>query len=263
MALVDSHCHIDGPDFEGDFSDMLNRATEAGVRAMLCVGTGSVIDGEVERAVEVARRNSNIYASVGVHPHDAKTYNDEVEGRLCELAGDSKVVAWGEIGLDYHYDHSPRDVQKAVFKRQLEKAIEYDLPVIIHSREAEEDTVELLESAAKAGDLRGVMHCFGGTAEAALRFLDLGFYISFAGNVTFKKAEQLREAAKVVPLERMMVETDCPYMSPEPVRGGRNEPSRVVHTAKFLAELLSVDLKRFERETTANFEQLFRVVISE
>ncbi len=263
MALVDSHCHIDGPEFEIDFHEMLERCSEAGVRAMLCVGTGNVVEGEVERAVEVARRNPNIYASVGVHPHDAKTYDEEVERRLCVLAGEPKVIAWGEIGLDYHYDLSPRDVQKDVFRRQLEKAVEHRLPVIIHSREAEEDTVEILGSVARDGGLRGVMHCFGGSAEAARRFLDIGFYISFAGNVTFKKAEQLREAARIVPLERMMVETDCPYMSPEPVRGGRNEPSHVAHTARFLAELLSIDRNRFEKETTANFERLFGVVISE
>jgi TatD DNase family protein len=263
MSLVDSHCHIDGPEFEGDFTEMLQRSSEAGVRAMLCVGTGNVIEGEVERAVELARRTPNVYAAVGVHPHDAKLYDDVVERRLCELADEEKVVAWGEIGLDYHYDNSPRDVQRAVFARQLERAMEWNLPVIIHSRDAEEDTVEILQSATKLGDLRGVMHCFGGDATAAKTFLDLGFYISFAGNVTFKKAEKLREAARVVPLKRMLVETDCPYMSPEPVRGGRNEPSHMVHTARLLAELLAVDQGRFESEKTANFERLFGVSISE
>jgi TatD DNase family protein len=262
MALIDSHCHIDGPEFHEDFGEMLNRASQAGVKAMLCVGTGDVMNGEVGRAVEVANAHPNIYASVGVHPHDAKIYNDEVERRLVELARNSKVVAWGEIGLDYHYDHSPRDVQRSVFKRQLEKAVEEKLPVIIHTRDAEEDTIEILESFRRENDVQGVMHCFGGSPEAARRYIDLGFYISFAGNVTFKKAGPLREAAKIVPLDRLLVETDCPYMSPEPLRGRRNEPSHVVHTARLLADIMAVDSERLEEATTENFQRLFAVEIT-
>lgn len=262
MSLVDSHCHIDGPEFSEDLVGVLDRSSEAGVKAMLCVGTGDVMKGEVERAVKVARVNRNVYAAVGVHPHDASTYDEEVEKRLCELADDPKVVAWGEIGLDYHYDHSPRDIQQKVFKRQLQLAIDRSLPVIIHTRDAEEDTISILESFRGEPRLRGVMHCFGGSLSGAKAYLDLGFLISFAGNVTFKKAEALREVAKAVPVERMLVETDCPYMSPEPLRGRRNEPSHVVHTANVLAGLHSMEPDELGRITTRNFEKLFGVSVN-
>lgn len=261
MSLVDSHCHIDGPEFSEDFAGVLDRSSVAGVKAMLCVGTGDVLQGEVERAVNVARANPHVYAAVGVHPHDASTYSDLVEERLCELADDPKVVAWGEIGLDYHYDNSPRDIQRDVFERQLVMAIEKDLPVIIHTRDAEEDTIRLLESFRGESRLRGVMHCFGGSLSGARAYMDLGFLISFAGNVTFKKAEALREVAKSVPVECMLVETDCPFMSPEPLRGRRNEPSHLVHTASVLASLHSMGTDELGRITTRNFEKLFGVSV--
>jgi len=259
--LVDSHCHIDGSEFLEDLDAVLQRANESGVRAMLCVGTGNVKSGEVQRAVDVARKYPNIFASVGVHPHDAAQYDDEVDCELNRLAADENVIAWGEIGLDYHYDHSPRDVQREVFRKQIENAIRNSLPIIVHTREAEEDTIEILRSYGIASGLRGVMHCFSGSENAARIFLDLGFFISFAGNVTFKKAQELREVAKTVPLERMLVETDCPYMSPEPLRGRRNEPSHVVHTARLLSEITGVSEDRFADVTTSNFERLFNVAL--
>jgi len=167
------------------------------------------------------------------------------------------VIAWGEIGLDFYYDHSPRDVQREVFVRQIEKARELDLPVIIHSRDADDETVEILTGEYERGSFRGIMHCFGGTAQMAERLLEIGFLISFAGNVTFKKAENLREAARVVPLERLLIETDCPFLTPVPLRGRRNEPAFVAHTAHFLAELYGVETERLAERTARNFLEFF------
>ncbi|MBX3244967.1 MAG: TatD family hydrolase, partial [Acidobacteria bacterium] len=235
------------------------------VAAMLNVGTGDPHTGEIARAVEVAERYDNVFASVGVHPHDAKLYDDKAEEHLIGLVkGSDKVVAWGEIGLDYYYDHSPRDIQQEVFRRQIQMAKGLGLPIIIHTRDADDDTVSLLkeEYSEKNEMSPGVMHCFGGSAEMAKECLELGFYISFAGNVTFKKAENLREAAKVVPLERLLVETDCPYLTPVPFRGKRNEPSYVVHTANFLAEFYGIEFEELARQTTKNFLDLFKIKLT-
>ena len=289
MTLIDSHCHIDGPQFDEDRDDVVRRAREAGVAVMLNVGTGNPHSDDFRRAVRVAESYENVWASVGVHPHDAKLYDDRAEEHLLELArGSEKVIAWGEIGLDYYYDHSPRDVQRDVFRRQIRLAKELDLPIIVHSRDANDDTVEILKEEnslqAKANGLEltansfgaeknsrkplalshkpGVMHCFGGTPEMALALIEVGFYISFAGNVTFKKAEELREAARVVPLDRLLVETDCPFLTPVPHRGKRNEPAMVVHTAQFLAELKGVEFDVLARQTTENFSRLFGVDLS-
>jgi len=286
VQLVDSHCHIDGPQFDEDRDAVVERAKEAGVAAMLNVGTGDPHSGEIARAVAVAEKYDNVFAAVGVHPHDAKLYDDDAEAHLIELARSSeKVIAWGEIGLDYYYDHSPRDVQREVFRRQIRKAIELGLPVIIHSRDADDETVEILTNefgrswgtpvpicakhesdlAGGTGDadksvrVPGVMHCFGGDARMAKVLLEVGFYISFAGNITFKKADKLREAARIVPLDRLLVETDCPYLTPVPFRGKRNEPAMVVHTAKFLADLYGVSFETVAERTTQNFLDLFGV----
>src|SRR5215212_711491 len=194
--FVDSHAHIDGEEFDADRDEVVERARAAGVRAILNVGTGDPHSGSLERAVRVAEEFEGVYAAAGVHPHDARLYDDEAERRLLEvLRGSERVVALGEIGLDYHYDNSPRGVQQEVFRRQLRLAREEGLPVIIHSREADEETVEILrtEYAGAAGG--GVMHCFGGGRKMAEDVLALGFHISFAGNVTFKKADALREVA--------------------------------------------------------------------
>lgn len=261
MTLIDSHCHIDGEQFDDDRDEVVRRAHEAGVSAMLTVGTGDPHTDDFRRAVAVAERYDNVYASVGVHPHDAKLYDDAAEAHLTELATSSdKVIAWGEIGLDFYYDHSPRDVQKTVFRRQIRKARELNLPIIIHSRDANDDTVTILcEECSHDGFRGGIMHCFGGTAEMAEALMAIGFLISFAGNVTFKKAENLRDAARVVPLDKLLVETDCPFLTPVPFRGKRNEPAFVVHTAKFLAELYGVEPDELARQTTNNFTSLFRI----
>lgn len=264
MNFVDSHCHIDGEQFDADRDEVVGRAKDAGVKIMLTVGTGNPHDGEIERAVKCAEKYANVYASVGVHPHDAKLYDNAAEAHLIELAKRVKVVAWGEIGLDYFYDHSPRDVQREVFRRQIRTAKELDLPVIIHSREADDETVEILtdEYGVTLGR-GGVLHCFGGSAEMAKTMLDIGFYVSFAGNVTFKKAENLREAAKIVPFERLLIETDCPFLAPVPNRGKRNEPSFVVHTAQFLANFYGIELEKLANQTTQNFLEFFKIELKE
>jgi len=262
--FVDSHAHIDGAEFDADRDEVVERAREAGVVAILNVGTGDPHGGELERAVEVAGRYEGVYASVGVHPHDARLFDERAAGRVRELARASeRVIAWGEIGLDYHYDNSPREVQREVFARQLRMARELNLPVIIHSREADDETVEILRAEWQGASRGGIMHCFGGGYEMAASVLELGFMISFAGNVTFKKAEALREVARCIPLERMLVETDCPFLTPVPFRGRRNEPARVVETARCLAELRGVEPEEFGRVTTGNFLRFFNLPAAE
>ena len=265
MILIDSHCHIDGSRFDEDREEVIARALGAGVGAMLNVGTGSPSDNSFERTVELAENNPSVFAAVGVHPHDALTYCPEFEERLIKLVRSSeKVIAWGEIGLDYYYDHSPQDVQREVFRRQIHVARDLELPIIIHSRDANEDTVKILsDECSQEGFRGGIMHCFGGTPEMAQALLPLGFLISFAGNVTFKNAVDLREAALVVPLEKLLVETDCPYLTPVPHRGKRNEPVRVFDTARFLAELFEENVESIAECTTRNFLEFFRVELPE
>ena len=261
--FVDSHAHIDGEEFDADRVGVVERARAAGVRAILNVGTGDPHGGNFERAIALAEEFEGVYAAAGVHPHDARLYDEEAERRLLEvLGGSARVVALGEIGLDYHYDNSPREVQREVFARQLRLAKKAGLPVIIHSREADEETVEILRDAYAGAPRGGVMHCFGGGPKMAEDVLALGFHVSFAGNVTFKKADALREVARAVPLERLLVETDCPYLSPVPFRGRRNEPAHVVETARFLAEMRGVPAEEFGRATSENFARLFGVELA-
>jgi TatD DNase family protein len=256
--FVDSHAHIDGEEYDEDRRAVVERARACGVRAILNVGTGDPRSGAFERAVRVAEQFDDVFAAVGVHPHDAKLFDDQAEERLKRLAGESsRVIAWGEIGLDYHYDHSPRDLQGEVFRRQLEIARSLDLPVIIHSREADDETVCILREGMKDSKMRGIMHCFGGSLKMALSVLELGFMISFAGNVTFKKAEDLRSVARRIPLERLLVETDCPFLTPVPFRGRRNEPARVREVAEGLAALHGVTTEEMGRITTENFSRFF------
>lgn len=265
MIFADSHCHVDGAEFDADREEVLKRAEDAGVRTMLVVGTGEPDSGNFERAVELAEKNKNIFASLGVHPHDARTFDERAENYLIDLAKSSKkIVAWGEIGLDFYYDNSPREIQSQVFRRQIRIAGELNLPIIIHSRAANEETVEILsEECARENFRGGVMHCFGGTAQMAEKLMNAGFLISFAGNVTFKKAENLREAARVVPLEKLLIETDAPYLAPVPFRGKRNEPAFVVETAKFLADFYKVELEVLANQTTRNFLDFFNLNLAE
>lgn len=258
MTFIDSHCHIDGPEYDADREEVIARALDAGVTAMLNVGTGDPHSGAFERAAELAEKHSEIYAAVGVHPHDAKLFDDQAEQVLLSLVRKSKrVIAWGEIGLDYHYDHSPREVQREVFRRQLRLAREQNLPVVIHSREADDDTISILSEELTGYERGGVLHCFGGSLAMAQSAIELGFFISFAGNLTFKKAEDLREVAGQLSLDRLLIETDCPYLTPVPFRGKRNEPARVVETARCLATLHGKELEAIGRITSENFSNLF------
>lgn len=260
MPFIDSHCHIDGAEYDADRLEVIARAKEAGVETMLNVGTGDPHSGAFERAVALAARHPEIFCAIGVHPHDAKLFDDVAEKRLIDLANQSeKVVAWGEIGLDYHYDHSPREVQREVFRRQLRIAVELNVPVVIHSRDADKDTIDILREEDVPCERAGMLHCFGGSLRMAQDAIELGFFISFAGNLTFKKAEDLRDTARQLPLDRLLIETDCPYLTPVPFRGKRNEPARVVETAKCLAELRSKSLDEVGQITSKNFERLFRV----
>lgn len=258
--FVDSHCHIDGPEYDVDRVEVIERAREAGVTTMLNVGTGDPHSGMFERAVALAEQHREVYCAIGIHPHDAKLFDEAAQQRLIGLAKQStRVVAWGEIGLDYHYDHSPREVQREVFRRQLVIARELNLPVVIHSRAADDDTIAILREELSGYSRAGVLHCFGGSLQMAEQALELGFFISFAGNLTFKKADDLRAIARTLPLERLLVETDCPYLTPVPFRGKRNEPARVVETAKFLAELKDVTPEEVGNVTSENFARLFGV----
>lgn len=263
MIFVDSHCHIDGPEFDVDRDEVVQRALDVGVRLMLNVATGDPHSDDMRRGVAVAERYPNVYAAAGVHPHDAKLYDEAAEAHITELVQSSeKVIAWGEIGLDFHYDHSPRDVQKDVFRRQIRAARKVDVPVIIHSRSANDETVQILKEECAGDDFRGgIMHCFGGTLEMVQAVVPLGFLISWAGNVTFKNAGDLRAVAEIMQLNRMLVETDSPFLTPEPHRGKRNEPAMVVETAKFLADFTDVEIESFANQTTQNFLDFFNLKI--
>jgi TatD DNase family protein len=260
---IDSHAHIDGPEYKSDRVEVIQRARDAGVRAILNVGTGDPHSGALERAVELAARHNDVYAALGTHPHDARLFDDRAEERIQGLIKESsRVIAWGEIGLDYHYDNSPRDVQRQVFRRQLALARDANLPVIIHTREAEEDTVEILRAEWNDPALRGIMHCFSGSLSLAQATLDLGFLISFAGVLTFKNAGDLREVAAHVPLDRLLIETDCPYLSPVPFRGRRNEPAYVLEVARVLATIHGRAPEDIGRITGSNFTELFQLSIN-
>ena len=250
--FVDSHAHIDGPEFDHDRDSVIQRALDAGVHTILNVGTGDPHGDAFNRAVALGESHESIYTAIGTHPHDARLYNDTAEAKTKTLiASSAKVVAWGEIGLDFHYDNSPRDVQMEVFEKQLRAAADCELPVIIHTREAESETIEILSN--NLPPRRGVFHCFSSSMELAQNALALDFFISFSGIVTFKKAEELRQVAAIVPLDRLLIETDCPFLSPIPFRGKRNEPAHVVEVAKCLAELHGVDLQEIARVTAENF----------
>ena len=252
MKLVDSHCHLDDPKFDADREQVIARARAAGVERMMAIGTGSGPP-DLEAGIRLAERFPFVLATVGVHPHDAAKASDEIFVRLRDLTAHPKVAAIGEIGLDYHYDFSPRDVQRAVFRRQLEMAAETGKPVVIHTREAWPDTMAMLR---ESGTTAGIMHCFTGNAAQAAEALDLGFHLSFGGVLTFPKADDVREAARLTPEDRLLVETDCPYLAPAPHRGKRNEPAFVVETVRRLAEVRGSTPDEIAALTTANFERL-------
>lgn len=261
MGLVDSHCHLDGPRFTEDREAVIGRALEAGVERMLSIGSG---DGppDLEAAIRIAERYAPVWATVGVHPHDAEKATEATFRELEALLRHPKVVGLGEIGLDYHYDHSPREAQRAVFRDQLAVARAAGVPVIIHTREAWDDTFAILEEHWAPAGLPGIMHCFSGGVAEAERSMSMGFRISIAGVVTFPRSEELRQVARVVPDERLLVETDSPYLAPVPYRGKRNEPAFVVETAKCVALQRGASYEDVCRVTASNFDRLFPAAAS-
>ena len=257
--LIDTHTHLDDPRYNDDREVVIVRAREAGVEAFITIGCDRSTS---HAAVALAERHSFVYASIGVHPHEVKHINDGWYDDFRRLAQNKNVVAYGEIGLDYHYNHSSPKEQRERFREQLQLARELRLPVIIHTREAQEDTINILKEE-NASEVGGVFHCFSGDAQLAKDALDLGFYLSFSGILTFQNATMLREIAKNTPLDRVLVETDCPYLTPAPYRGKRNEPAYVSFVAKQLAAIHAdgsdLSIGQIERITSENAKRLFKI----
>lgn len=265
--FIDSHAHLDGPRFAEDRGEVLRRARVAGVEAILLIGSGDG-PGTLDCAIRLVEEFSSpacpeLYATVGVHPHEAEKVRESDYAELARLAQHGRVVGWGEIGLDYFYDHSPREVQQQVFTRQMELARAAGKPIIIHCRPSQasdnawQDCLALVRKHWAASGQPGVLHCFTGEWEHAQAALEMGFYISIAGNVTFPKAENIRDAARRVPADRLLVETDSPYLAPVPHRGQRNEPAFVSETARYVAGLRGVSEQELATTTAANFRRLF------
>ena len=252
----DTHAHLDDARFDGDREALLERMRAEGIDPCMTVGANMEMN---EKAVALAQRYpGTLYAAVGIHPNDAPELTEEALGRLRAWAKLPCVKAWGEIGLDYHYDDVPREVQKEAFLRQLDEALAADLPVILHIREAHGDALELLRG--RRGRLpRGVTHCYSGSWESAREYMDLGFAISFTGSVTFQNAKRLAEVSDKIPLDRLLIETDCPYMAPVPLRGTRNDPCNVKLVAKFLADRRGMDVEELARITAENGKRLFSI----
>jgi len=257
--FIDSHAHIEGSEFDPDRAAVIQRALDAGVQTIVCVGNGEVATDSHTAAFQLADEHDFIYTTVGVHPHEARLLDDELSAKLLDLSKHPKVIAWGEIGLDYHYDNSPRDIQRDAFRKQLRMARDRNLQVSIHTREAEDDTLAILDQEWKETGLGGVIHCFTGTRRFAEEAVQLGFLISFSGVITFKKADDLRASARELPLSKILIETDAPFLAPVPYRGRRNEPAFVVETARAIAELRGIEPADVGAATSENFRLLFKV----
>ncbi|MEE8516932.1 MAG: TatD family hydrolase [Alphaproteobacteria bacterium] len=255
--LVDSHCHLDFPDFESELEAVIARARQADIGLMLTICTKI---SEFAHIRAIAEGHDDIFCTVGIHPHEAANEPEVDTARIVELTDHPKVVGIGETGLDYHYENSPRDRQQHVFRTHIDAARMSGLPLIVHCRDADEDMVSMLADAHREGPFTGLIHCFSASPEVAEKALKIGFYISFSGIVTFKNAEGVRDVARTVPLDRMLVETDAPYLAPVPKRGKRNEPAFVNHTATYLAELLGLAPADFYRLSSDNFFRLFSKV---
>ncbi len=253
--LFDTHTHVNADEFGEDRSEVIQRAREAGVSRMVVVGFDRPM---ITKAMALVEEYEDLYAAVGWHPVDAVDMQAEDLEWIESLTHHPKVVALGEMGLDYHWDKSPAEVQKNVFIQQIELAKQVDLPIIIHNRDATEDVLSILEKES-ADQVGGIMHCFSADWDAAKRALDLGFYISFGGPVTFKNAKETKEVAAKIPLDRLLVETDCPYLSPHPFRGKRNEPARVKLVAEEIAELKGMSFESLSSITTQNANRLFKL----
>jgi TatD DNase family protein len=256
MNLTDSHAHVDVSDFDADRDAMLERARTAGVSTILAIGNGPELE-KLGAAVSYAEQHDWIYAAAGIHPHEAKHATDAHYDELQRLARTPRVIAWGEIGLDYHYDHSPREIQAQVFRRQLELAHTAKKPVIIHCREAWPDCLKILDQDWKSSGLGGIFHCFAGTPEEAREGMEMGFMVSFAGNVTYPKAQNLRDAAREIPLDKLLIETDSPFLAPQLHRGRRNEPAYVAEVARTIANVRNLPPPELAERTSANFHRFF------
>jgi len=259
---IDSHAHLDDAGFNADREAVIERARAAGLRYILAVGGGTGPD-NLEAPVALAEHHDWIFATVGIHPHDARHFSDHHTEQISKLAQHPRVVGVGEIGLDYHYDNSPREIQKVVFIKQLELARQARLPVIIHCRESWPHLTKIVEEHWKSSGLGGILHCFSGSSQDAARFLDWGFQVSFAGNVTYKKADDLREVARAIPLDHLLIETDSPYLAPVPYRGKRNEPALVIEAARTLATLRRLSPEEFGEIVVRNFERFFDLASQE
>jgi len=252
--LVDSHCHLDFPDFTGELDDVVARAENAGIGYMLTICTHVT---KFDQVRDVAARYDNMWCTVGIHPHNAEKEPETSAETLIDMADDPKVIGIGETGLDFFYEHSPRARQEASFRAHIQASRETGLPVIVHTRDADDDMTRILRDEHGQGAFPGVIHCFSSGRDMAEAALDLGLYISISGIVTFKTADELRDTVKDVPLERLLVETDAPYLAPVPKRGKRNEPAFTAFTARQVAEIKGVDLSDLARATTDNFFTLF------
>jgi TatD DNase family protein len=265
--FIDSHAHLEMEQFDADREAMIERALEAGIEKIVAIGSGTG-PGSLDCGIQLAERYEFIYATIGIHPHEAKLATDADFQELEQLAQRPKVIAWGEIGLDYYYDQSPRELQQQVFQRQMELARTAKLPIVIHCRPSDksenawDDCLRMLEQYWESDGLGGILHCFTGSLSHAQRAHDLGFMISFAGNITFPKALPIREAAKEIPLERILIETDSPFLAPVPHRGKRNEPAFVKEVARQLGEIRGLSTEEIGRQTAANFYNFFKLAES-
>jgi TatD DNase family protein len=263
-VFIDSHAHLEMEHFDADREQMIARARDAGIEKIVAIGSGTG-PGSLDCGLQLAGKYEFIFATIGIHPHEAKLASDADFQELEQLAKRPKVIAWGEIGLDYFYDHSPRELQQQVFLKQMELARAAKLPIVIHCRPSDksenawDDCLQLMEQNWRSSGLGGILHCFTGSWTHAKRALDLGFMISFAGNITFPKAQPIRDAAKEVPLERMLIETDSPFLAPVPYRGKRNEPAFVKEVARQVGEIRGLSPEEAGCTTAANFYDFFRL----
>jgi TatD DNase family protein len=258
-VIIDSHAHLDMPQFDADRDAVIRRARDAGLQMLLTIATANPEGSSIEETLDLIEKHDFLYAGIGVHPHDARTADDAYWRRMERWVEHPKVVLWGEIGLDYYYDLSPREVQCAAFRRQIQMARSLQLPVSIHCRDAWPDLIQILRREWAGEERGGILHSFTGNREQAVECAGMGFMVSFSGIVTFKNAESLRDAARALPLDKILVETDSPYLAPVPHRGKRNEPAFVVDVARSLAQTKGVEFEELVRRTTSNILRLLRL----
>jgi len=259
LEIIDSHAHLESEEFDADRAEMLERAQAAGVQAILAIGSGGSGPDRLDAAISVANHYDWIYATIGIHPQHAAEAQDPHYAQLDALAKNPKVIAWGEMGLDYHYEEPPAEIQHPVFRRQLQQARAARLPIVIHCRDAWDDCLALLEKDWKPTGLGGIFHCFSGTLREAQRGLDMGFLVSFAANITYPKSQLIRDVARELPLDQILTETDSPFLSPQGRRGKRNEPSNVVEVAQTVANVRNLGREEVAAATAANFRRFFRL----